>query len=157
MIKVTKAEREALESVGLLRSRRTGYNACDANYTVVNREHLSRSKKTYVVEEPEIMLFLGKYDNLNLQRINSVQYNQLVNKGYITPQNTQRWGEYVPGAICFQDWTGQWRIKKVTKMMFELGLWKENNRRKYNYIRPENNTQEMFDVQDVAVDETVSE
>ena len=49
MIKVTKAEREALESVGLLRSRRTGYNACDANYTVVNREHRSRSKKTYVV------------------------------------------------------------------------------------------------------------
>lgn len=157
MIKVTKAEREALESVGLLRSRRTGYNACDANYTVVNREHLSRSKKTYVVEEPEIMLFLGKYDNLNLQRINNSQYNLLVSKGYITSQNTQCWGEYVPNAVCFQDWTGQWRIKKVTKMMFELGLWKENNRRKYNYIRPENNNREMFDVQDVIVDETVSE
>lgn len=103
------------------------------------------------------MLFLGKYDNLNLQRINNSQYNLLVSKGYITPQNTQRWGEYVPNAVCFQDWTGQWRIKKVTKMMFELGLWKENNRRKYNYIRPENNTQEMFNVQDVTVDETVSE
>lgn len=131
MIKVNKAERNALESVGLLRSRKVGYNACDANYTVVNREHLGRSKKTYVTEEPEIMLFLGKYDGMNLQMINESQLKKLQEKGMLNEQNMQRWMQYVPNAIAFQDAFGQWRIKKVTKIMIELGLWKDNRQRRY--------------------------
>ena len=131
MIKVNKAEREALESVGLLRSRRTGYNACDANYTVVNREHLGRSKKTYVTEEPEIMLFLGRYEGLNLQRINQHQYKELWDKGFLNRSNIQTWGRYTPNAIAFQDAFGQWRIKKISKLMFELGIWTNNRQKKF--------------------------
>ena len=140
MIKISKIERAELERVGLLRSRRTGYNACDANYTVVNREHLSRSKKTYVVEEPEIMIFLGHYEGQNLQRINISQYKQLWDKGLINRSNIQKWGTYVPGAIAFQDMNGRWRVKKQTNIMFELGIW-SNNRPygKYNRYNRFNN------------------
>ena len=69
MICISKREREELEQVGLLQHKRTGFNACDANFTVVNREHIGRSKKTYVVEDEKILLYLGRYDGLNLQKV----------------------------------------------------------------------------------------
>lgn len=126
MILINKSERKALDSVGLLKYKRTGHNAQDQNFQVVNKEHCGRDKSTYVTEEPDIMAFLGRYENLNLQKINENQYNQLVTSGLLTANNSQKWGTYVPNAIAYEDKEGQWRIKKVTKLMLFLGIWKSN-------------------------------
>lgn len=126
MILINKRERQALDNVGLLKYKRVGYNAQDQNFQVVNKEHCGRDKSVYVAEEPEIMAFLGYYDNLNLQKINENQYKQLVTGGLLTSNNSQKWGTYVPNAIAYEDREGQWRIKKVTKLMLFLGIWKNN-------------------------------
>lgn len=126
MILINKQERQALDSVGLLKYKRIGHNAQDQNFQVVNKEHCGRDKSTYVTEEPEIMAFLGHYDNLNLQKINENQYKQLVTGGLLTSNNSQKWGTYVPNAIAYEDKEGQWRIKKVAKLMLFLGIWKNN-------------------------------
>lgn len=126
MILISKKERQSLDRVGLLKYKRIGHNSQDQNFQVVNREHCGRDKSIYVTEEPEIMAFLGRYDNLNLQKINENQYNQLVTGGLISADNSQKWGTYVPNAIAYEDKDGQWRIKKVTKLMLFLGIWKSN-------------------------------
>ena len=126
MILITKSERKALDSVGLLKYKKTGFNPQDQNFQVVNREHCCRDKSIYVTEEPEIMAFLGRYENLNLQRVNDGQVKQLVSGGFLNDNNMQKWGTYVPNAIAFEDREGQWRIKKVTKLMLFLGIWKSN-------------------------------
>ena len=126
MILITKSERKALDSVGLLKYKKTGFNPQDQNFQVVNREHCGRDKSIYVTEEPEIMAFLGRYENLNLQRVNDGQVKQLVSGGFLNDNNMQKWGTYVPNAIAFEDRDGQWRIKKVTKLMLFLGIWKSN-------------------------------
>lgn len=126
MILITKSERQALDNVGLLKYKRTGYNPQDQNFQVVNREHCGRDKSIYVTEEPEIMAFLGHYENLNLQRVNDGQVKQLISGGFLNDNNMQKWGTYVPNAIAFEDREGQWRIKKVTKLMLFLGIWKSN-------------------------------
>ena len=61
MIKITKSQREALENAGLIRYRKTkgGVEIQSPNIYVANREHMSRSKTYYVVEEAKIMKFLG--------------------------------------------------------------------------------------------------
>lgn len=130
MIKISKSERDNLKRVGLLKDRRIGMNGQDANYTVANREHVGRDKTIYVTEEPEIMLFLGHYENLNLQKINAKQYKQLIDKGILNGNNTQYWGTFVPNAVAFEDATGGWRCKKVTKIMLELGLWSNSKSRR---------------------------
>ena len=139
MIRISKYERKELERVGLLRSRKIGMNPQDANYTVANKEHCSRDKTIYVAEDPEVMLFLGKYDEMNLQRISINQYNRLIDKKILTKDNTQIWGNYTPNAIAFQDAFGVWRCKKVSKIMLELGIWSNNKTKKAaaNYKKPE--------------------
>jgi hypothetical protein len=126
MILIDKFERQALDKVGLLKYRKTGRNPQDQNFQVVNKEHCGRNKRTYVAEEPEVMAFLGHYESLNLQKINETQYKQLVTGGLLTPENSQKWRTYVPNAIAYEDKDGQWRIKKVTKLMLFLGIWKNN-------------------------------
>ena len=61
MIKISKSQKEALENAGLIRYRKVkdGIETESPNIYVANREHLSRSKTYYVVEEPRIMKFLG--------------------------------------------------------------------------------------------------
>lgn len=137
MICISKREREELERVGLLQHRRTGFNAQDANFTVVNREHLSRSKKTYVVEDEKILLYLGRYDGLNLQNISERQVNQLLKSGEITEDKIQRWKEYKPAAVCFQDYEGHWRMRKVSKLMITLGIWKTRDNKVNNTKAPD--------------------
>lgn len=126
MILITKNERKALDEVGLLRYKRIGFNPQDQNFQVVNREHVGRDKSIYVTEEPEIMAFLGKYDNLNLQKVTESQINQLVSANMLNDNNMQKWGTYVPNAIAFEDREGQWRIKRITKIMLFLGIWKSS-------------------------------
>ena len=83
MILITKNERKALDEVGLLKYKRTGFNPQDQNFQVVNREHVGRDKSIYVTEEPEIMAFLGHYENLNLQKISESQVKQVIAGGYL--------------------------------------------------------------------------
>lgn len=128
MILISKEERKALDTVGLLKYKKTGFNPQDQNFQIVNREHCSRDKSIYVTEEPEIMAFLGKYKNLNLQKISDSQLNQLVNASILKENNMQKWGYYVPNAIAFEDSEGQWRIKKITKIMLFLGFWKNTKK-----------------------------
>lgn len=130
MVKITKQEREALERVGLLRHKKVGYNSCDPSFYVANKEHTGRNKHTYIVEDPEVMKFLGRYENQNLQRINSNQYESLVENGYISEKNIQRWGEYNSKAICYENQFGEYRIAKITSLMMFLGLWKDNKRKR---------------------------
>ena len=61
MIKITKSQKNALESAGLIRYRkvRDGVEIQSPNIYVANREHMSSSKTYYVVEEARIMKFLG--------------------------------------------------------------------------------------------------
>lgn len=61
MIKITKSQKEALEKAGLIRYRKVkeGIEIESPNIYVANREHMSRSKTYYIVEETKIMKFLG--------------------------------------------------------------------------------------------------
>lgn len=130
MIKITNSEREALENVGLLRHKRTGYNSCDPSFYVANKEHTGRNKHTYIVEDPDVMKFLGYYENQNLQKINEKQYELLVENGLINEANTQKWGKYNPKAICYENQFGEYRIAKIASLMLFLGLWKDNKRKR---------------------------
>lgn len=125
MIRVSKSIRNELDKVGLLRYRKNGFSNVEPNIVVTNREHVGKNVKTYyVVEEPEILLYLQMYDNLNLQKIRLDQVKTLLDKGLITEESIQRPKEYKPNAIVFQDNEGQYRCKKVTNIMITLGYWK---------------------------------
>ena len=128
MILITKYERAALDKVGLLKYKKTGINAQDQNFVVVNKEHMSRDKSYYVVESPEVMLFLGHYENLNLQKVRKDQLKTLQDKKMLHDGNMQKWGTYVPNAIAFEDAYGQWRIKRITNLMLTLNIWKSNKK-----------------------------
>jgi hypothetical protein len=128
MILITKDQRAALDKVGLLQYKRVGINAQDQNFVVVNKEHMSRDKSYYVVESPEVMLFLGRYENLNLQKIRNDQLKTLQENKMLHDGNMQKWGTYVPNALAFEDEEGQWRIKKVTNLMLALNIWKSNKK-----------------------------
>ena len=86
MIKITKAQKEALENAGLVRYRKVkaGVEIQSPNIYVANREHLSRSKTYYVVEETKIMKFLGLWTdktkkNKNYGNKHKNQYNKNFN------------------------------------------------------------------------------
>lgn len=130
MIKITKSEREALEKVGLLRHKKVGYNACDPSFYVANKEHTGRNKHTYIVEDSDVMKFLGYYEGQNLQRINEKQYKNLLDNNYINEDNIQRWGQYNPKAICYENQFGEYRVAKIASIMMFLGLWKDNKRKR---------------------------
>ena len=134
MIKISRSQRDALESVDLLEYRRIGNNHQDQNFSVVNKEHVSRDKTYYVVEEPEIMLFLGFYENQNLQIISKRQYDQGITSKLFNESQVQKWGEYNPNAIVFIDYAGRYRVKRIAKIMIGLGIWKPNNARKSTVV-----------------------
>ena len=60
MRKITKSQYQDLRAKGLLKDKRTkhGHTVQEPNYTVANREHNSRDKSYYVVEERAIMNYL---------------------------------------------------------------------------------------------------
>lgn len=123
MIAVTKQEKELLEDAGLLQLKKHSFE--DQNFVVVNKKHKSRQKNYFVVEEPEILLFLGRYDNFNLQKIWPNQMEKLIREGLIKQNQIQKWHTYVPNALAFEDGNGQWRIKKIQSLMLFLGIWKK--------------------------------
>lgn len=131
MIRISKSMRNELEQVGLIKYKKKGYNAQDPNLVITNREHVGKNAKTYyVVEEPEIFIYLQRYDELNipLQKIRPDQVNTLLETGVITDDMIQRPKEYKPKAVVFMDDEGQYRCKKVTGIMVALGYWKANRK-----------------------------
>ena len=132
MIRITKQQRIAMEKVGLLAQKRyvKGEGWVDSNFVIVNRQSSGARKHTYVTETPEILMYLQKYDGFNLQLIRPNQLKTLKSKGLITDDLIQKPGEYKPGAIVFIDNSGQARMKKVTSLMIELGIWKSRDSKK---------------------------
>lgn len=129
MIPITKSERKALDNVGLIKYRRVGINAQDANIQIANREHMSRAKTDYITEEPEIMKFLGHFENFNMQRISNSQLKQLKDKGMATEDNIQKVGEYKPTAFIYIKCNGTILMDKIAKYMIFLGIWKNQTKR----------------------------
>ena len=114
-----------LEANGLIRYRkaRGNYIIQDSNLVVTNKEHVGKNVKTYyVVEESNIMGFLGHYENMDLQLITQEQYDKLVQTGALKENKIQQWGTFVPRALCFINQFGEYRIRKVPHLMIPLGL-----------------------------------
>ena len=124
MILIPRNDKERLDKVGLLKYKKIGPNPQDPNFVVINKEHMSRNKRYYVVETPEIMAFLQKYEGLNLQKIKKSQLDNLIEKKYVSPEQIQHPNEYRPNAIVFIADDGVIRIKKIARIMIELGYWK---------------------------------
>lgn len=80
------------------------------------------------------MLFLGFYENQNLQIISKRQYDQGITSKLFNESQVQKWGEYNPNAIVFVDYAGRYRVKRIAKIMIGLGIWKPNNARKNNVV-----------------------
>lgn len=80
------------------------------------------------------MLFLGFYENQNLQIISKRQYDQGITDKLFTQAEVQKWGEYNPNAVVFIDYAGRYRVKRIAKIMIGLGIWKPNNARKSNVV-----------------------
>lgn len=82
LIKITKSQKEALEKAGLIRYRKVvnGIETQSPNIYVASREHLSRSKTYYVVEEPKIMKFLGLWKDITNKNRNHNNRNSNNNK-----------------------------------------------------------------------------
>lgn len=128
MIKISKEERNNLEKYGLLKHKRVGFHPQDPNFVVVNKEHVGRDKTTYVAEEPNIMVFLERYDGLNLQKIRKDQLDSLFEMGLVTESDIQQPHTFNPKAFVYLDSTGQYRMKKITNLMIALGIWHSNSR-----------------------------
>ena len=82
MIRITKSQKEALEKAGLIRYRKVkdGIEIQSPNIYVANREHTSRSKTYYVVEEAKIMKFLGFWKDTSKKNKNRNNRNFNNNK-----------------------------------------------------------------------------
>ena len=126
MIQISRFQRDELDRVGLLKYKRTGYNAQDQNFVVVNREHVGRNKTYYVVETPEVLLFLQQYDTLNLQRLRPDQLQRLKDDKLVKESQIQYPGEYKPAAFVFVNDAKEIRMKKIATLMIHLGIWKSN-------------------------------
>lgn len=124
MLKISRAVRDELEKVGILRFKKNGEFPEEQNFVVTNKQHRSRDKSYYVVEEQDVLLYLEKYDGLNLQMITPTQLKKLQELKLINDSKIQHPHEYKPNAIAYIDSTGQCRIKKVTNIMIALGIWK---------------------------------
>lgn len=128
MVKISKEERNGLEKYGLLKHKRIGFHAQDPNFVVVNKEHVGRDKTIYVAEEYNIMVFLERYDGLNLQKIRQDQLDSLFEMGLVSEEDIQKPKTFNPKAFIYLDSTGQYRMKKITNLMIALGIWRSNGR-----------------------------
>jgi len=127
MIAITKIERRNLEKVGLLQYRRKlkGGGFQDSNFAVVNKFHKKRNKHYYIVETPEVLAFLGRFDKLNYQKITQAQLEILKKDCHVTDDLIQVYGEYKPNATVFVDQFNVIYCKKITGYMLTMGIWKK--------------------------------
>ena len=67
LIRVSRYDKDRLEKAGLLKHKSKDQ---DPNFYVANREHTGRDKSYYVVENYDIMLFLGLIEAKKTKRFN---------------------------------------------------------------------------------------
>ena len=101
MVLINKYDKMKLEKVGLWRHKREGRNSQESNFTVCNKDHNSRAKTYYIVEELETMRFLGMWDKSNVVKINLNQFNKLKELNILNEKNIQQYSTYIPNARCF--------------------------------------------------------
>lgn len=130
MIAITKKERDDLQENGLLQFKKVGVVKEDSNFYVANKTHKSRDKSYYVVETPEILKYLGYYEDCNLQKISKNQLDNLLKNNYIAENQVQKEGKYVADAIAFVANDGRIFIEKIAKNMIFLGIWKRKEFKK---------------------------
>ena len=64
-----------------------------------------------------------------------IYLNDLIRGGEITEEQVQKWKEYKPAGICYQDYEGHWRMRKIPKLMISLGIWKTGGNKVNNTER----------------------
>lgn len=125
MIPITQQQRKDLEAVGLFKHRRSGLHPQDSNFQITNKEHPSRAKTYYIVEEGETMRFLQYWDKCNnIQRIMPYHLESLKQQGLVNDDKIQKPKTYVPNALIYIANNGDIYMERATKLMIALGFWK---------------------------------
>jgi hypothetical protein len=122
MVLINKYDKMKLEKVGLWKHQRTGKNSQDSNFTVCNKDHNSRAKTYYVVEELEVMRFLGIWDKSDVIKINQTQFDKLKELNFLNDKNIQKYNTYIPYAKCFISNTNEIYIVQDKKLLSVLGI-----------------------------------
>ena len=117
---INKFDKKRLEKVGLWKHRQEGKNSQESNFSVCNKQHNSRAKTYYVVENVETMRFLEMWDKANVVKISSQQLEELKSKKIISEQNIQRYNEYVVNAKCFIANNGDIYVAKEKRILLAL-------------------------------------
>lgn len=120
MVLINKIDKEKLEKVGLWKHKRQGKFAQESNFSVCNKQHNSRAKTYYIVENEEVMRFLGMWEKSNVVQISLQQFEELKRKKIIDENNIQRYNEYVIGAKCFIANDGNVYVAREKKMLLAL-------------------------------------
>lgn len=122
MIPINKFDKKRLEKVGLWRHKREGRHSQESNFSVCNKRHKSRAKTYYIVEEIDVMRFLGMWNNANVKKISQKQFDILKEKNIINDRNIQKYDEYVEHAKCFFDKNGDIYVAKERKILLTLNI-----------------------------------
>ena len=120
MLPINKFDKKRLEKVGLWRHKREGRYSQESNFSVCNKKHKSRAKTYYVVEELNVLRFLGMWDIANVQKISEEQFNDLKQKNILNEHNIQKYNEYVEKAKCFFDKNGDIYVARDRKILLAL-------------------------------------
>ena len=123
MLPISRSERDKLEKIGLLKSKRDGISVQDPNYSIANRRS-SKSKTYFLVENPTEMRFLGYFIDNGICKISKNQYDFLIKEGSIEEDKIQIEGTYVPQALCYYWGENNIWVVKDQKIMIKLGYWK---------------------------------
>ena len=117
---INKFDKKRLEKVGLWKHKQSGKNSQESNFSVCNKQHNSRSKTYYVVENLDVMRFLEMWDKANVMKISQQQFEDLLQKKIISEDNIQKYNEYVVNAKCFIANNGDIYVAKDKKIMLAL-------------------------------------
>lgn len=120
MILINKIDKKRLEKVGLWKHKRQGKFAQESNFSVCNKQHNSRAKTYYIVENEDVMRFLGIWDKSNVIQITHQQFENLKKKKIINENNIQKYDEYIVGAKCFIANSGDIYVARDKKILLAL-------------------------------------
>ena len=120
MILINKFDKKRLEKVGLWKHARKGKFSQESNFSVCNKQHNSRAKTYYVVEDIETMRFLEFWEKSNVIHISQKQFEDLKNKKIINENHIQHYDEYKVGAKCFIARNGEIYVAREKRIVLAL-------------------------------------
>lgn len=120
MTLINKFDKKRLEKVGLWKHKREGRYSQESNFSVCNKQHNSRAKTYYIVENADVMRFLEMWDKANVKQISSQQLEELKEKNIVTEKNIQRYNEYIEDAKCFIANNGDIYVAREKKILLAL-------------------------------------